>query len=191
MIADWLVNQLSSRRWGKAELSRRTGISLAVFNGYIGGGVDPGPDDLALITGAFDVPVEVVLSESQERETLGDKSGAVDFVDWLKRQLAQRGWRQAELARRSGLTPASISNYFKNRRKHPDSRALAVIARALDLPDEVVFKAAGVLSSSSLQGLSPEQMKMIAVMTNMPTILQRVAVHQVIALRMSQDAQHD
>ena len=32
-----------------------------------------------------------------------------DFIDWLQQEMLNRGWNQAELARRSGTTTAQIS----------------------------------------------------------------------------------
>ncbi len=67
----------------------------------------------------------------------------MNFDNWLIKQLKERDWSQAELARRSSLTRATISNYVNGRT--PDKVALRKIARALKLPPELVFEKAGLL----------------------------------------------
>lgn len=65
------------------------------------------------------------------------------FNDWLLSQLQEREWSQADLARASGLTTAAISKYINGRT--PDETALRKIAKALNLPADLVFEKAGVL----------------------------------------------
>jgi transcriptional regulator with XRE-family HTH domain len=65
------------------------------------------------------------------------------FNDWLLDKLQKIDWSQADLARASGLTTASISKYVGGR--IPDESALKKIAKAFNLPPETVFRAAGIL----------------------------------------------
>lgn len=69
----------------------------------------------------------------------------VDFADWLIIELNKHGWTQADLAREAGLNRQVISTYINRRREKPDSDSLIAIARALKLPPETVFRAAGLL----------------------------------------------
>ena len=68
-----------------------------------------------------------------------------DFAEWLEIQLSERNWRPAELARRTGLDTGYISNLL-NRERNLGPRAGRAIAHALDLPEELVFREAGLLS---------------------------------------------
>ena len=68
----------------------------------------------------------------------------IDFAEWLTNELAVKGWDQAELSRRSGITTAHISRIMTGQR-HPGSEALSGIARALRLPPEELFRRAGLL----------------------------------------------
>jgi transcriptional regulator with XRE-family HTH domain len=68
-----------------------------------------------------------------------------NFVDWLKTQLQERNWSQADLARESGLNKQSIHYYLTKSSKPPHAHALAKIAYALGLPVEQVYRAAGFL----------------------------------------------
>lgn len=67
------------------------------------------------------------------------------FANWLKGQLQERNWSQAELARASGLNKQTVHYYLTQSLKPPHAHAIAKIANALQLPTEEVFRAAGFL----------------------------------------------
>lgn len=67
-----------------------------------------------------------------------------NFSEWLRKQLKDKRWRQADLARAANLDPAVISNLV-NEIRGPGEDTCTAIARALDLPPETVFRAAGLL----------------------------------------------
>lgn len=67
-----------------------------------------------------------------------------EFADWLRLELQQRGWDQAELARRSQTTTALISRMLSGER-HPGAVVARRLARALHLPPEELFRRAGLL----------------------------------------------
>lgn len=69
---------------------------------------------------------------------------ATEFIAWLQDQLQQRGWDQSELARRSHITTAHISRIMSGENQ-AGPEACVKIARALQLPAEVVFREAGWL----------------------------------------------
>ncbi len=64
------------------------------------------------------------------------------FGTWLKAKLKERGWSQGELARRAGFDRSVVSNWARDVNV-PQRRSLAEIARAFELPDEEVERAAG------------------------------------------------
>lgn len=69
-----------------------------------------------------------------------------DFAKWLEGELLDRGWRPVELARRSGLDTGFVSHLLNSKRNAgPD--ACRAIAKALDYPEEFVFRKAGLLSA--------------------------------------------
>lgn len=78
--------------------------------------------------------------------TYGNRSmtTSTTFGDWVLQELNSRGWDQAELARRSGISDAHISRVVTGGRK-PGADAVQRIARALRLPAEEVFRRAGLL----------------------------------------------
>lgn len=68
----------------------------------------------------------------------------VNFSEWLVSMLQARDWNQADLARRAGVSKASISDVISGRRNIGNDLATA-IADALKLPTEQVYRAAGLL----------------------------------------------
>src|SRR5690606_5343811 len=64
-----------------------------------------------------------------------------DFVSWLKGEMKARGWSQAELARRAGVTRGAIGNVLRGDRG-PGRDLLIAIAGALNYPSETVFRQA-------------------------------------------------
>ena len=67
------------------------------------------------------------------------------FSVWLQEQIDRLGISQSEFARRAGISRQAISNYINGQRMNPDGDTLEAIARALKLPPETVFRAAGLL----------------------------------------------
>ncbi len=67
------------------------------------------------------------------------------FTAWLREELEKREWSQNELARRAGLTSASVS-YVLNELRGPGPEFCQAIAQALRLPEEFVFRQAGLLA---------------------------------------------
>ena len=68
-----------------------------------------------------------------------------NFVKWLKAQMQERNWSQADLARASGVHKQTIHYYIAKGSKPPHAHVLAKIAYALELPVEQVYRAAGFL----------------------------------------------
>lgn len=67
-----------------------------------------------------------------------------NFGTWLVAELEQRDLSQSDLARMSGLSRGTLSNMISGvRGRGPDS--IMAIAKALKLPPEQVFRAAGIL----------------------------------------------
>lgn len=67
-----------------------------------------------------------------------------NFLSWLQAQLAERNWTQAELARRSGISTASISRIFSGAR-NTGTDVCQAIALALRLPPDELYRRAGLL----------------------------------------------
>ena len=70
------------------------------------------------------------------------------FSEWLSEKLAEKGLSQAELARRAGTHQSTISLVLSENRK-PGPEFCEKIARALKIPPEEVYRAAGLLPSKA------------------------------------------
>lgn len=67
-----------------------------------------------------------------------------NFPEWLKKELESRGLSQSELARSAGVTRAAINGILTGARG-PGTDLCNGIARALKIPPEEVYRAAGLL----------------------------------------------
>lgn len=65
---------------------------------------------------------------------------------FLNEELTKRGWSQRELARRSGLSPTSISEVMAGVRG-PGKRFCQAVAKALQIPPERIFQEAGIIEA--------------------------------------------
>lgn len=66
------------------------------------------------------------------------------FADWLLAVITERGVSRADLARLADVSPTAISDVINGKRS-AGSRLCLSIARALDLPPDLVFRKAGLL----------------------------------------------
>lgn len=73
------------------------------------------------------------------------------FTEWIQAQLKQLGMSQAELSRRTGLSTGHVS-MIVNGDRDPGPDACKAIAKAFDLPESVVFQAAGLLTGIHEEG---------------------------------------
>ena len=81
-------------------------------------------------------------------EKCGKMLSMESFSGWLLRELKVRDMSQSDLARIAGLGSGTISNIVSGNRK-VGQETLVKIAHALRLPDETVFRAAGLLPQVS------------------------------------------
>lgn len=71
--------------------------------------------------------------------------GRVQFGDWLLKRMEERGWNLSDLAQKTRVAPAQISRLI-NGSRGPGPKLCRSLAHALNLPEDVVFRAAGLLS---------------------------------------------
>jgi len=70
------------------------------------------------------------------------------FVEWLENELQQRRMTRADLAKEAKISQSSLSLIYSNRRGIGNEICDA-IAKALRLPPETVYRAAGLLPPKS------------------------------------------
>jgi transcriptional regulator with XRE-family HTH domain len=66
------------------------------------------------------------------------------FAEWLQTEIDKRGWSQSDCARSASLNRAVI-NKLLNGKSKPQPSTLMAIAKALKIPIETVYRAAGLL----------------------------------------------
>ena len=94
------------------------------------------------------------------------KENTTDFMiltmenisEWLIEQLNIRDWSKAELARKSGLDPSTISNII-NGKRGVSEESLNAIARAFHLPPGEVFQQANFLPQVSENDRAREELR--------------------------------
>jgi transcriptional regulator with XRE-family HTH domain len=69
------------------------------------------------------------------------------FSEWLQAEMDKRGWSQSDLARYADLNRAVI-NKLLNGKSHPQPPTLEAISRALKIPIEITYRAAGLLPTN-------------------------------------------
>ena len=57
-----------------------------------------------------------------------------DFATWIRDEIKRRGWSQAMLAERAGLSRSSISKMLRSDQRKPGMRFFAGIATAFEMP---------------------------------------------------------
>ena len=82
-----------------------------------------------------------------------------DFSEWLINELKNRNWSQSELATKAGLHRQVVSSYIGGQRQKPDVEILVAIARALKIPPEQIFRAAGYLPES--KDITPDEEQLL------------------------------
>jgi transcriptional regulator with XRE-family HTH domain len=103
----------------------------------------------------------------------------IDFSQWLKNEMKIRGWRQADLARATGID-SSVFSRILNLEREPSPDTCRAIAKALVLPPEVVFRKAGFLPEKPYE--PPEQSPDILEMIRLYNDLEDADQHEVLAI---------
>lgn len=81
-------------------------------------------------------------------ETMLAVADTISFANWLEGEMRKAELSQAELARAAGVTRSAINGILTGRRG-PGSDLCRAIARALGIPEEAVFRVAGILQSKA------------------------------------------
>ncbi len=81
----------------------------------------------------------------------------MELTDFIQQELKKRGWSQADLARRSGMTTGGISMLLTQTRK-PSPDTLNILAKVFNYPPEKLFIIAGLLPKESEASSQKEEL---------------------------------
>ena len=79
------------------------------------------------------------------------------FLTWVFEEMNRRDWRNADLARRSGLSDATVSRVFSGERL-PSWDFCAGVAQAFGMRAEEIFRQAGLLPSLPPEVVNEQQL---------------------------------
>ena len=102
-----------------------------------------------------------------------------NFADWLNTELEDRGWTFRELARRSGLSGATISNAIAEK-TNPGLQFCVGVARAFDMQPEWVLRKAGLLPA--LPPAIEEENEAITILRELPAQVRAVVMTMLRAM---------
>jgi transcriptional regulator with XRE-family HTH domain len=80
------------------------------------------------------------------------------FAKWLQERMELKGYNQAELARRAGVSRAAINGVLTGSR-NPGNDLCSAVAKALNIRPEIVFRAAGILPNQPGMDEDYEELK--------------------------------
>lgn len=106
-----------------------------------------------------------------------------EFGEWLSTQLKERGWNQAELARRASVTDATLSRIISGTRQLGPDVATS-IARALQIPPDFVFREAGLLPS--LPPAVEEEREVVSILRSLPARIRALALATLRAMAQAE-----
>lgn len=81
-------------------------------------------------------------------------ANVIDFSQWLENEMKVRGWRQADLIKRSGVSSGLISQILSGQRS-PGVDTCRAIARAFGMKEIQVLKIAGLVADSETAKFTP------------------------------------
>ena len=98
-----------------------------------------------------------------------------EFSDWLRNEIRDRDWSQADLAEKSSVPGATISRIINDTRD-PGPDVCNKFAKALNYPPEFVFRKAGILPENKETATSPTLEEANRLMQQIPEEYQKQAL---------------
>jgi transcriptional regulator with XRE-family HTH domain len=78
------------------------------------------------------------------------------FIAWLKTEMETRRWQPKDLSDATGMTLAQVT-YVLSGERSPGNRFLRGVALAFEMPQETVFRIAGVLTDEEIADVQQEE----------------------------------
>lgn len=91
---------------------------------------------------SHDSNLSIIVCNTQKRER--EMTTKLSFGDWIKQEMKNRNWRDADLVKASGLASAVVSN-LKNDKRNPGKITCTALSVAFKIPLAEVYQVAGML----------------------------------------------
>lgn len=143
----WLQQQLDERGWSQNQLARELGFTSAGISRIMTGTRQPGIKTCVRLAQTLNVDLLDLLNLAG----IGDDAASTPtpttpandlFIDWLREQMATRGWSQNQMAREIGVNHGTLSTIFNGKRR-PGIETYLKIAQALGVDITEVLARAG------------------------------------------------
>lgn len=83
------------------------------------------------------------------------KVASKEFVNWINKEIEERGWSLREAARRAGISHTIISNAMSG--DQPSFETCIALAKALDYPVVMVLSLAKLIDVADIKSLQLEE----------------------------------
>lgn len=110
----------------------------------------------------------------------------MSFRDWLLDELDKRNWKPAQLAREAGITKGALSHVLTQTRK-PGPFMCVAISRALDIPVEEVFRAAGLFDGIPEKDSIPSLAEWIKLFRNADEVTRALMLENARKIQQRED----
>jgi ribosome-binding protein aMBF1 (putative translation factor) len=109
-----------------------------------------------------------------------------DFVEWMTEEADKRGWDDAELSRRAGVHPSTIST-IRSREKRCGVKTAKGLARAFGFTQAYVFHLAGIEDVKPTTEENPTLTQINEVLRDLPADEQLGVLYIVLGIREKVD----
>lgn len=107
-----------------------------------------------------------------------------DFNIWLIKEIETRGWSNSELARRAGVVPSTISMVLSGQNR-PGFDFCVKVARALQMPPEMILRRAGLLPS--IPNSVEEEAEAMGILRGLPNSARRTVMQMLRGVARASD----
>ena len=117
----------------QADVARRSGLSTAKITQLFRGSTkDPRISTVMMLCQALEVPLDELI-DIGEMQTLESESDTIDLKTRLQQLSSEMNLTQADIARRSGLSTATVAQLFVGKSKNPKATTLLALCQAFEM----------------------------------------------------------
>jgi transcriptional regulator with XRE-family HTH domain len=99
-----------------------------------------------------------------------------ELSEFLSQKLANREMSEREISRRAGLSPRSLNYIINNPASNPTVETCVGIAKALEVPPELIFQLAGYSTVGLADEIDPEVKALAIYLNGLPSEIRAYAL---------------